>query len=105
MANGKSRNGYNRRGAGRLIKHPFRNLVGTAVRLTNQEIANTVMHLVPHDQDRLTDKRVERIPDLRFECQKPGTMIPVLMAGPRTGRSLPRSSRRASSIGSIHSHT
>ncbi len=30
------------------------------------------MHLVSHDQDRLTDKRVERIPDLRFECQRDG---------------------------------
>jgi hypothetical protein len=101
LANGKSRNGYNRRGAGRLIKHPFRNLVGTAVRLTNQEIANTVMHLVPHDQDRLTDKRVERIPDLRFECQKPGTMIPVLMKVAVPGHVSRRSPRLASSTASI----
>jgi hypothetical protein len=95
LANGKSRNRYNRRGAGLLIKHPFRNLVRSAVRLTNQEITNTVMHLVSHDQDRLTDKRVERIPDLRFECQKPGTMIPVLKSELKTGRCSPPSSRRA----------
>jgi hypothetical protein len=68
-------------------------MVSAAAGLTNQEISNAVMHLVSHDQDRLTDQRVERIFDLRFECQKPGTMIPAPMAGPRTGRSSPRSSK------------
>ena len=95
MADGKLRNRYDRNGAGLLVEHPFGNLVGAAMSLTNQEIANTVMHEVSDDHDTLTDQRVERIFDLRFECQKPGTMIPAPRSELKTGRCSPPSSRRA----------
>jgi len=97
LANGKPWNGYNRKGASLLIKHPFGNLVRAAVRLTNQKITNTVMDKISDDHDSPTDQRVERIFDLRFECQKPGTMIPAPTRGAVHGRESPRSSRHVSS--------
>ncbi len=101
MANGKPWDGDDRKGASLLSEHPFGHLVGAAMGLTNQEITNTIMHEVSDDHDTLTDQRMERIFDLRFECQKPGTMIPAPMKVGVRGHASLRSSRPASSMAPI----
>jgi hypothetical protein len=59
------------------IKHPIRNLVRTAARLVDQEVANTVVLVVPDHQHSLPHQRMKRIGNHGFECQKPGIMLPV----------------------------
>ena len=59
------------------------------MRLPNQEIMNTVVLVVAGHQDHPAGQWVERIGDLGFECQKPGTMAPARTVVPNTGRSSP----------------
>jgi len=60
------------------------------MRLPNQKIVNTIMLVIADYQDRLADERVERVGDHGFECQKPGTMAPAPIAGPKIGHALLR---------------
>jgi hypothetical protein len=84
MADRKPRNGYESDILCSRVEHPFRYLVQTTRWLTHQEMANAVMDLFTHHQHHLPGERMERIGDLGFECQKPGTMAPVrtAVAGP-----------------------
>ena len=100
MANRKPRNGYDRKSANLLSEHPFGNLVGAAMRLTYQEVTNTVMREVSDDYNILPNQRVERIFDLHFERQKPGTMIPAPTRVADRGRVSLHSLRLVSSIAS-----
>ena len=50
LADGKSRNGYDREGACRRSEHPIGNLVGSAMRLSDQEVVDTVMLVVADHQ-------------------------------------------------------
>ncbi|HEY0204015.1 MAG TPA: hypothetical protein VGC15_07700 [Acetobacteraceae bacterium] len=86
LAYGKPRHGYSCQAAQLWIEHPPRDLERTSMRLSDQDVVNTVMLVVADDQHGLTDQRMKRIGDHGFECQKPGTMEPARMAEPATGR-------------------
>jgi hypothetical protein len=78
---------YNREAIRSGIKHPIRNLVRTAARLANQEVANTVMLVLTDHQYGLPHERMKGIGNHGFEGQKPGIMPPVRTAEPVTGQS------------------
>ena len=85
LADGKARSSYNLNRTCCRIEHPARHLEGAALRLPNQEIMNTVVLVVAGHQDHPAGQWVERIGDLGFECQKPGTMAPARIRARRTG--------------------
>jgi hypothetical protein len=84
-ADGKPRNGYDRKAGCSRIEHPIRDLVGTAVWLPEQEIVTAIMFMVASNQNGLTRQRVKRIGHQGFECQKPGIMAPAPAAAPSIG--------------------
>jgi hypothetical protein len=47
LADRTPRDGYNHQAIRSRLKHPIQNLVGTAARLADQEVANTVVPVVP----------------------------------------------------------
>jgi hypothetical protein len=69
------------------MKHPVRDLIGTAIRLPDQQVVNAVMLVVADHQHGPADQRMKRISNYGFECQKPGTMAPARTAAPNTGPS------------------
>jgi hypothetical protein len=81
------RNCYKLAWASCRIEHPVGDLKGTAVRLPDQEVVNTIMLVVTRHQDRLADQRMEGVSDRCLECQKPGTMAPARTVVPGTGPS------------------
>jgi hypothetical protein len=85
LADRKPRNGYKCDAARRRIEHPIRDLVGTTMRLPDQEMVNTVMLVVADHRNGLADQWMKRIGNHGFECQKPGTMAPARMAAPIGG--------------------
>ncbi len=66
------------------------------MRLSDQNVVNTVMLVVADDQHGLTDQRMKRIGDHGFERQKPGTMKPARTRAGQTRRPSPPWSRPAS---------
>jgi hypothetical protein len=85
LADRKPRDGYNREVVRNGIKHPIRNLVETAARLADQEVANPVVLVLPDHQYGLAHLRMKRIGNHGFECQKPGIMPPVRTKVAKTG--------------------
>ena len=83
----KPRYRYKCNAARRWIEHPIRDLVGTTIRLPDQEMADTIMFVVANHKNTLADKRMKRIRHHRFERQKPGTMSPARTAEVITGPS------------------
>jgi hypothetical protein len=55
------------------------------MRLPNQEIVNAIVLVIAGHQNGLADQRMERIGDHRFVRQKPGTMAPAQITGPKIG--------------------
>jgi hypothetical protein len=90
LADRKPRDGYNREVVRNGIKHPTRNLVGIAARLADQEVANTVVLVLPDHQYGLAHQRMKQIGNHGFVCQKPGTMPPVRMKVEQIGPCWPR---------------
>ena len=66
------------------------------MRLSDQDVVNTVVLVVADDQHGLTDQRMERIGDYGFERQKPGIMKPARTRAGQTGRTSPHSWKPAS---------
>ncbi len=96
LAYGKPRHGYSCQAAQLWIEHPPRDLERTSMRLSDQDVVNTVMLVVADDQHGLTDQRMKRIGDHGFECQKPGTMEPARTKAGQTGQPSPPWSKPAS---------
>jgi hypothetical protein len=82
----KPRGRYKRETTCRRIEHPIWDLVGTAMRLADQKMVDTIMLVVADHKYSLADQWMKRIGDLRFERQKPGIMSPARMAEPFIGR-------------------
>jgi hypothetical protein len=85
LADRKPRDGYNGKVTRSRIKHPVRDLVGTAIRLADQEVTNTVVLVLPDHQHGPARQRMKRIGNHGFECQKPGIMLPVRTKAAKTG--------------------
>jgi hypothetical protein len=85
LTNRKPRYRYEGEAARRRIKHPIRNLVGTAMRLPDQEMVNAVVLVGANHQNRLAGQWMIRIGNYGFECQKPGTMAPARTKAAKTG--------------------
>jgi len=60
------------------------------MRLPDQEMVDAVVLVGTDHQNRLAGKRMIRIGNHSFECQKPGTMAPARMKAVRTGPVWPR---------------
>jgi hypothetical protein len=58
--------------------------------LSDQEVVDPVMFVIPDHQQRLADQRMKRIGNSGFEWQKPGTMAPAQTKGRKTGPCSPR---------------
>ena len=89
LADGKSWSGDNCEGACRRSEHPVRDLIESALRLSDQEVVDAAMLVVANHQHRLTSQRMKRIGDNGFECQKPGIMAPARTAAGNDGRCWP----------------
>ena len=96
LAYGKPRHGYGCQVAQLRVEHPLRDLERTPMRLSDQDVVNTVVLVVADDQHGLTDQRMERIGDYGFERQKPGIMKPARTRAGQTGRTSPHSWKPAS---------
>jgi hypothetical protein len=90
LAHGKPGSGNDGEGACHRVEHPIGNLVGSSVRLSDQEVVDAIMLMGADDQHRLADQRVKWITDNCFECEKPGTMAPARTRAPRIGHCSPR---------------
>ena len=73
----KPRYRYKCEAARRRIKHPIRDMVGTTMRLPDQEMVNAVVLVGADHQNRLAGQWMIRIGNHGFECQKPSTMAPA----------------------------
>ena len=86
MSNRYPRNRYYRETARRRIEHPIRDLIGSSLRLSDQEMVDTVVLVVTNYQYSLAEHWMKRIGNHGFECQKPGTMAPARIAAESIGR-------------------
>jgi hypothetical protein len=87
LADGKSWNDDNCEGACGRSEHPIGDLIGSALRLSDQEVVDAAMLVVTNHQHRLPGQWMKRIGDNGFECQKPGIMAPARTAEHVIGRS------------------
>jgi len=86
LAHEEPRHGYGCQTAQLRIEHPIRDLGRTPMRMSDQDMVNTVMLVVADYQHGLADQRMKRVGDHGFVCQKPGTMAPARTRAGQTGR-------------------